>query len=208
MFLSKLLDKLEQGVKNPSTMDNDLIPEEKVKHLMELLDGMPVFDRVYMRIILFVVLALLRRAAMTMWRPEEGPSSTNQVGNIVQKLLELVMTKRLSHDFVLSLQKIRGNSIWRFNHLDEYRERITEEGVGRMEKFVDKIYVDLVRLNRLLLSSSIEQMVVLLPSLEHYAQGRDSNPVHLCRGSREAYFQTLTNVISSSSPLSIKVTML
>ncbi|XP_046404656.1 uncharacterized protein LOC124170016 [Ischnura elegans] len=156
-----------------------------------------------MRPILFVVLALLRRATMTMWRPEE--SSVNQVGNIVQKLLELVMTKRTSHDLVLSLQKIRGNSIWRFNHLDEYRKRITEEGVGRMKKLFNEIYADLARLDNLLLSSSIEQMVVRWPSLEHYAQGRVSNPVHLCRGNSEADIHSLlTKVISSSSPLSIK----
>ncbi|XP_046404672.1 uncharacterized protein LOC124170031 [Ischnura elegans] len=185
-------------------MDQDLIPEEKVKHLEELLDGMHLLERVLLRIYIFVILSQLRRATMTMRRPEEGPSSTNQVGNIVQKLLELVMTKRLSHDFVLSLQKIRGNSIWRFNHLDEYRERITEEGVGRMEKFLYDICGKMVVVNYLLLSSSIEQMVVRWPSLEHYAQGRVSNPVHFCRGNSEADIQTLTNVINSSSNISIK----
>ncbi|XP_046404668.1 uncharacterized protein LOC124170028 [Ischnura elegans] len=62
----------------------------------------------------------------------------------------------------------------------------------------EALFKKLVQLNDVLLSSSIEQMVVLWPSLEYYAQGRGSNPVLLSRGNSEVVFQTLTNVCKTS----------
>ncbi|XP_046405037.1 uncharacterized protein LOC124170358 [Ischnura elegans] len=62
-----------------------------------------------------------------------------------------------------------------------------------------ELFKELVELNDIVLSSSIEQMVVLWPSLEYYTQGRGSNPVLLSGGNSDVGFQTLTYVYKSPS---------
>ncbi|XP_046404072.1 uncharacterized protein LOC124169489 [Ischnura elegans] len=61
-----------------------------------------------------------------------------------------------------------------------------------------------MQLNNAMLSSSLEQRVVLRPSLEYYAQGRRSNPVHLRRGNSEVGSQASTT-LSRMSSVSVEV---
>ncbi|XP_046407390.1 uncharacterized protein LOC124172032 isoform X2 [Ischnura elegans] len=188
----EILEKLKNHIENPSSaVDLDLVPIEKLKHLERQWNKMSPLESNQLRSVLFVMLSQLQSATLTMWGPEEFP--TIQVRKIVQKLLVFVRTTRTDNECNFHLQRNAANEIWRLNRLHKYRNRIIKEG----ESYVDKLSMELVKLNKVLLSSSIEQMVVLWPSLEYYAQERIPYPVHMSRENSDACFQNLTNVHQS-----------
>ncbi|XP_046404662.1 uncharacterized protein LOC124170021 [Ischnura elegans] len=185
-FMVNILEELKQDYENPSTaVDKDWIHEEKVKFLATHWDKLSPNDKMFARTILFVVLSQIQRAIMTNWGPEENLKPLAHVREIVQKLLVFVRTTRSDHESILHLQRDVANVMWRFNHLDKCSKRFYY------------LLIELVELNIVLLSSLIEQMVVLWPSLEYYAQGRGSNPVLLSGGNSDFGIQTLTNICKS-----------
>ncbi|XP_046404729.1 uncharacterized protein LOC124170078 [Ischnura elegans] len=185
-FMVNILEELKQDYENPSTaVDKDWIPEEKVKFLATHWDKLSPNDEMFARTILFVVLSQIQRAIMTNWGPEENLKPLAHVREIVQKLLVFVRTTRSDHESILHMQRDVANVMWRFNHLDKCSKRFYY------------LLIELVELNIVLLSSLIEQMVVLWPSLEYYAQGRGSNPVLLSGGNSDFGIQTLTNICKS-----------
>ncbi|XP_046408207.1 uncharacterized protein LOC124172763 [Ischnura elegans] len=178
-FLTNILKKLEVGIQNSSTaMDQDLSTEENVTHLKELWDKMSPFDRMHARTVYFVVLSQLQRGTLTMWSYLR---------------------------YILHLQRDADNCIWRLNHLDNYRKRVTKE--RKIRSHLRTLFLHLVKLNNFLLSSSIEQMVAQRPSLKYYGQGRSSNPVHLSRENSKVGFQTLNNVDMSFRDIARHETM-
>ncbi|XP_046408322.1 uncharacterized protein LOC124172866 isoform X2 [Ischnura elegans] len=202
-FLIEVLEKLELAVENPSTaMDRDLIPVEKVKFLELQWNKMSPLESNHLRTVLFVMLSQLQRATLTIWRAEESPSPEVQVREIVQKLLVFVSTTRSDLESILNLQRGVANVMWRLNHVHKVSKRTPVDSDLRVS--LDRLSLDLMQLNNAMLSSSLEQRVVLWPSLEYYAQGRGSNPVHLRRGNSEVGSQASTT-LSRMSSVSVEV---
>ncbi|XP_046407892.1 uncharacterized protein LOC124172497 [Ischnura elegans] len=182
----EVMKELKEGIENRSTStDLDLIPVEKVKFLERQWNKMSPIESNRMRTTLFVILTQLQR---TMRQPEESP--TIQVRKIIQKLLVFVRKTRSDNEYNFYLQRDVANEIWRLNRFNKYRKRIIKEG----KIYVDKLSMELIKLNKVLLSSSIEQMVFLWPSLEYYAQERSPFPVHMSRENSDACFQNLTDI--------------